>query len=57
LEARILVQEAGLGLLGAVIDMALRQEERLRGLAELRAQGAGMDQPRLGMQGLGMQAL
>ena len=50
LEARILVQEARLALLGAVIDMALRQEQRLGGLAELRAHGAGMDEPCFRMQ-------
>ena len=44
LEAGILVQEAGLALLGAVIDMALRQKQRLGGLAELRAHRAGMDE-------------
>src|SRR5690606_12669542 len=35
LEARVLVLEAGLGLLGGGIDEALREKERLRGLAEL----------------------
>ena len=47
-EARVLVLEARLGLLGAVVDEALGQEHRLRGLAELGAQRAAMHQLRLG---------
>ncbi len=43
-EARLLALEARLALLGAVVDKALGKEERLRGLAELRAHGAGVDE-------------
>ena len=44
----LLALEARLGLLGAVVDKALRQEQRLGGLAELRAQRAGMDEAGFG---------
>ena len=47
-EAGILALEARLALLGGVVDVALGQEQRLRRLAELRAQGAGMDQAGFG---------
>ena len=47
-EAAGLALEALLGLLGAVVDVALGQEQRLRGLGELRAQRAAVHQPRLG---------
>ena len=42
--ARLLAGEARLAFLGARIDIALREEQRLGGLAELRAQRAGMHQ-------------
>ena len=48
LVARLLVLEAPLGLRGAFVDVALRQEQRLGGLAELRAQRAGMHEAGLG---------
>ena len=48
LEARLFVLEAALGLGGAVVDIALRQEQRLGSLAELRAQRAGMNQTGFG---------
>ena len=48
LVARVLVLEAPLGGERAVVDVALGEEQRLRGLAELRAQRAGMDQTGLG---------
>ena len=48
LEARILVLEARLGLLGAVVDEALRQEHGFRRLAELRAQRSPVHELRLG---------
>ena len=44
LVARIFALEARFGLGGVVVDVALGQEQRLGGLAELRAQRAGMDQ-------------
>ena len=52
-EARILVAgvlalEAGLGLRGIVVDVALGEEQRLRRLAELRAQDAGLNQAGFG---------
>ena len=51
-EARVLVLEAGLGLLGAVVDERLGEEQRLGGLAEGRAQRAAVHQQRLGAPGL-----
>ncbi len=48
LVARLLVLEAPLGLRGGLVDIALRQEQRLGGFAELRAQRAGVDQAGLG---------
>ena len=53
-EARVLVLEAGLGLLGAVVDERLGEEHRLRRLAELRAQRAAVHQQRLGAPGGGV---
>jgi hypothetical protein len=50
LEARIGVQEAAFGLCRIVVDMALRQVERLGGLAELRTLDAVMDEAGLGVQ-------
>ncbi|CUU13757.1 Deoxycytidine triphosphate deaminase EC 35413 CDS [Bradyrhizobium sp.] len=47
-EAGVLALEPRLALLGAVVDVALGQEQRLRRLAILRAQGAGMDQSGFG---------
>ena len=47
-KAGILALEARLALLGGVVDEALRQEQRFGGLAELRAQRAGMHQPGFG---------
>ena len=52
-EARILVAgvlalEASLRLRGIVVDVALGEEQRLRRLAELRAQDAGLDQAGFG---------
>ena len=47
-EAGVLVLEAGLGLLGAVVDEGLGEEQRLRRLAELRAQRAAVHEQRLG---------
>ena len=44
LVARLLVLEPPLGLQRIVIDIALGEEQRLRSLAELRAQDAGMHQ-------------
>ena len=48
LVARLLALEARLGLRRAVVDVALGEEQRLRGLAELRAQGAGVDEAGFG---------
>ena len=48
LKARVLVLEAALGLERVVVDVALGEEQRLGSLAELRAQGAGMDQTGFG---------
>ena len=48
LVAGVLVLEAGLGLLGAGVDEALRQEERFGGFAELRAQRAAVHELRFG---------
>ena len=48
LVARLLALEAPLRAQRAVVDVALGEEQRLRGLAELRAQDAGMDQLGLG---------
>ena len=44
LEARLFALEAGLGLRGTVVDVALGEKQCFRGLAELRAQRAGMDE-------------
>src|SRR5690606_7497868 len=44
--AGIRALEARLGLLGGLIDMALGEEQRLGGLAELRADGAAVDEAR-----------
>ena len=44
-EALVLALEAGLGLLGGVVDEALREVERLRRFAVRRAGGARMDEP------------
>ncbi len=52
--ARLGADEARLALLGAVVDEALGEKQRLRRFAELRAQRAGVDQAGLGMQGLGL---
>ncbi len=49
---RRLAGEARLALLGARIDIALGEEQRLRRLAELRAQRAGMNQLGFGAVGL-----
>src|SRR5262249_32622700 len=46
--AGILALEARLALLGTVVDIALGEEHRLRGLAKFRSQCAGMDQPGFG---------
>ena len=48
LVTRVLILEAPLGLRGELVDIALRQEQRLGGFAELRAQRAGVHQARLG---------
>ncbi len=53
LEARLFVLEAALGLRGAVVDIALGQKQRLGGLAELRAQRAGMHEPGFGAVTIG----
>ena len=50
---RDLAGETRLALLGGRIDVALGEEQRLRGLAELRAQRAGMNQPGFGAVALG----
>ena len=49
------VVEPRLALLGAVVDEALGDEQRLGGLAELRAQGPGMDEAGFGtvLRGVG----
>jgi hypothetical protein len=44
LEARVFVLEARFGLFGALIDVALRQEERFGCLCELRAQDATVNE-------------
>ena len=49
--ARRLAGEARLAFLGARVDVALGEEQRLGGLAELRAQRAGMHQ--LGFRAVG----
>ena len=46
----VLVLEARLGLLGARVDEALRQEERFGSLAELGAQAPAVHEPGLGPQ-------
>ena len=46
--ARDLAGKARLALLGASVDIALREEQRLGGFAELRAQRAGMHQAGFG---------
>src|SRR5262245_1736241 len=43
-EALFVALEAGLGLLGAVIDVAGIEKDGLGGLAELASQGAAMDE-------------
>ena len=48
LVARLLVLEAPLGLRGRLVDIALRQEQRLGGLAEFGAQDAGLNETCLG---------
>ena len=53
LVARLLALEALLGLGGGLVDVALGEEQRLRGLAELRAQRAGVDEAGLETVGLG----
>src|SRR6202171_3439476 len=47
-KAGILALEPRLALLGAVVDKALGQEQRLGCFTELRAQGSGMHQPGFG---------
>src|SRR5262249_47210668 len=47
---RLSTYKTGLALLCAVVDKALGEKERLRCFTELRAQGAGMDKTRFGMQ-------
>ena len=47
-KAGIRALEPRFALLGAVVDETLRQEQRFGCFAELRAQGAGMDQPGFG---------
>src|SRR6185436_1339252 len=47
-KAGLLALEPRLALLGAVVDEALRQEQRFGRFPELRAQGAGMNQPGFG---------
>src|ERR1044072_3697135 len=42
LVARLLVLETPLGLRRGLVDIALRQEQRLRSLAEFRADGPGL---------------
>ena len=54
--ARDLAGEARLALLRALVDVALGQEQRLRDLAELRAQRAGMHQAGFGAVVLGSDA-
>ena len=49
-EARLFALEARFGRFRAFVDVALRQEHRLRRLAETRSQGAGMHQGGLGSQ-------
>ena len=53
LKAGLFVLEAPLGLGGVLVDVALGEEQRLRGLAELRAQCAGMDETGLGTIAIG----
>src|SRR5262245_1622457 len=43
-KALFVALETGLGLLGAVIDVARIEKDRLGGLAELASQGAAMDE-------------
>ncbi len=61
LVARLLVLEASLRAQRAVVDVALGEEQRLRRLAELRAQDAGMHELGLGavvsLRGRGHQGL
>src|SRR5262249_40884226 len=47
-EAGVLALETRLALLRAVVDIALGEEQRFRGLAELRAQGAAVDEAGFG---------
>ncbi len=54
LVARVLVLEAGLGLLGARVDVALGEEEGFGGLAELGAEHAAVDELGVGMPGRGV---
>jgi hypothetical protein len=46
-EAGVLALEASLAILGRGVDVALREEQRLRGLAEGRAQRARVDEQRV----------
>ena len=48
LVAGVLALEAGLRLRGIVVDVALGEKQRLRRLAELRAQDAGLNQAGFG---------
>ena len=48
LEARVLILEAGLGLLGAVVNKALRQKERLGRFAKLGTQYTTVHEPGFG---------
>ena len=51
-EARILAHETLFALLGGIVDMALREEQRLGGFSELRAQGAGVNKLGFDVTGL-----
>jgi hypothetical protein len=48
--AFVLALEARLALLRRLVDVPLSEEERLGGLAEIGAEGAGMDEPRLELE-------
>src|SRR6185369_1234840 len=56
-KAGFMALEPGLALLRAVVDVALGEEQRLRRLAELRAQRAAMDEAGFGTIVLGRTSL
>ena len=56
-EAAVLALEARLGLLHRIVEIALREKQRLRSLFELRAHSAAVDELRGGTQCMGTTGL